>query len=254
MKASLSAEECSRNDRDGNSEVVPRVSAGKDGRMNVTDAVTQRISTRAFLPTPVGEDELRAILDIARWSPSGGNVQPWHVYALSGESMSEFRDALAQDTAANPIGDRPDFHMYPPDLKEPYRSRRFKCGEDLYATIGIPREDKAARLNQMSKNLEFFGAPSALFFAIDKIMGPGQWAHLGMFMQTVALVAQERGLASCMQEFWMTRHQLVRSFFGVPDELQFYCGIAIGHPDREHPINSLRTERAAVGEFTTFRS
>lgn len=224
------------------------------GFMNVTDAVTQRISTRAFLDTPVGADELRAILETARWSPSGGNLQPWHVYALSGDSMNQFIEALRHDAAANPVGDRPDFNMYPPELKEPYRTRRFKCGEDLYATIGIPREDKPARLNQMAKNLEFFGAPAALFFAIDKTMGPGQWAHLGMFMQTVALVAQEHGLATCMQEFWMTRHQLVRSFFAIPEELQFYCGIAIGHADTAHPINSLRTDRAEVEEFTTFLS
>ena len=222
--------------------------------MNVTEAVTKRISTRAFLDTPVGADDLRAILETARWSPSGGNVQPWHVYALSGASMTAFREVLQSDRTAKPAGDRPDFHMYPPELKEPYRSRRFKCGEDLYATIGIPREDKPARLNQMAKNLDFFGAPAALFFAIDKTMGQGQWAHLGMFMQTVALVAQEHGLASCMQEFWMTRHQMVRSFFAVPDELQFYCGIAIGYADTQHPINKLRTDRAAVEEFTTFLS
>lgn len=220
--------------------------------MNVSDAVTNRISVRSFLDTPVGVDELRAVLDTARWAPSGGNTQPWHVYALHGEAMVAFRAALADALAQNPIGDPTEFPMYPPELKEPYRSRRFKCGEDLYATIGIPREDKAARFAQMAKNLEFFGAPSAFFFAIDRQMGPGQWAHLGMFLQTIALVAEERGLGTCMQEFWMLRHTLVRSFFAIPDELQVYCGMAIGHPDRMHPINSLRTERASVDEFATF--
>lgn len=220
--------------------------------MNVTDAVTSRISVRAFLETPVSADELRSLLDTARWSPSGGNTQPWHVYVLQGPAMTAFRAALADDVAANAVGDATEFPMYPPEIKEPYRSRRFKCGEDLYATIGIPREDKGARFAQLAKNYDFFGAPAAFFFAIDRQMGPGQWAHLGMFMQTVALVAQERALATCMQEFWMLRHKLVRSFFAVPDELQLYCGMAIGHADRSHPINSLRTERASVDEFATF--
>jgi nitroreductase len=222
--------------------------------MNVTEAVKTRISTRNFLDTPVSEVQLREILDVSRWSPSGGNVQPWHVYALSGDSMVRFKEAVQEDAAKNPVGDRTEFAMYPPDLKEPYRSRRFKCGEDLYSTINIPREDKGARLNQMAKNYDFFGAPAAFFFAIDRIMGPGQWAHLGMFMQTIALVTEEAGLASCMQEFWMLRHNLVRAYFGIPDELQLYCGMAIGYPDRNHPINSLRTERAAVDEFATFLS
>jgi nitroreductase len=222
--------------------------------MNVTDAVTSRISIRAFLDTPVSEADLRAVLETARWSPSGGNLQPWQVYAVSGQSMGLFKDALAAATADNPIGEPTEFSMYPPELKEPYRTRRFKCGEDLYATINIPREDKPARLAQMAKNYDFFGAPAALFFAIDRTMGPGQWAHLGMFMQTVALVAQEADLGTCMQEFWMLRHGMVRSFFAIPDELQLYCGMAIGHPDTAHPINTLRTDRAPIDDFATFLS
>ncbi len=222
--------------------------------MNVTEALTTRISTRAFLDTPVGEPELRAILDAARWSPSGGNLQPWHVYAISGTGMTAFKSAVKAATDENPIGEPTEFDMYPANLKDPYRARRFKCGEDLYATIGIPREDKPARLAQMSKNYDFFGAPAALFFAIDRTMGPGQWAHLGMFMQSIALVTEEHGMASCMQEFWMLRHGLVRSFFSIPDELQFYCGMAIGYADTAHPINTLRTDRAEVDEFATFRS
>ena len=222
------------------------------GPVHVSDAVAARISIRSFLDRPVTKDELRAVLDVARWSPSGGNTQPWHVYVLHGDAMANFRGRLAEDVAAKPFGDATEFPMYPREIKEPYRSRRFKCGEDLYATIGIPRENKEARLAQMAKNYEFFGAPAAFFFAIDRQMGSGQWAHLGMFMQTIALVAEDHGLGTCMQEFWMLRHTLVRSFFGIPDDLQVYCGMAIGHPDRSHPINSLRTERASVEEFATF--
>ncbi len=222
--------------------------------ISVTDALVGRTSIRAFLDTPVGEPELRSILEAARWSPSGGNLQPWHVYALSGASMAEFKAAVQAASAENPIGEPTEFDMYPRELKDPYRARRFKCGEDLYATIGIPREDKGARLQQLSKNYDFFGAPAALFFAIDRAMGPGQWAHLGMFMQSIALVTYEQGLASCMQEFWMLRHGLVRSFFGIPDEQQVYCGMAIGYANADHPINTLRTDRAEVDEFTTFAS
>ena len=222
--------------------------------MNVTDAVTSRTSIRAFLDTPVTVDDLRSILETARWSPSGGNTQPWHVYGLSGESMHAFKALLADDMGANPLGDKMEFPMYPAEIKEPYRTRRFKCGEDMYATLGIPREDKPARFAQIAKNYEFFGAPAALFFAIDRQMGQGQWAHLGMFMQTVALVAQERGMATCMQEFWMMRHQLVRSFYAIPDDLMVYCGMALGYADPSAPINSLRTDRAPVDEFATFAS
>lgn len=222
--------------------------------MTVEDAVRARMSARAFLDKPVGEAELRALLEVARWSPSGGNCQPWHVYALSGASMAAFRGEVAKAVAESPMGEDSEFHVYPPGIKEPYRTRRYECGEALYKSIGIPREDKLGRLSQLARNYDFFGAPAAFFFALDRQMGPGQWAHLGMLMQTIALVAEERGLATCMQEAWARRHSLVRAFFAIPDELQIYCGMAIGHADTAAPINSWRTTRAEVDEFATFRS
>lgn len=222
--------------------------------MNVAEAVQQRISTRAFLDKPVTEADLRAILEVARWSPSGGNCQPWHVYALSGASMQRFRQEVASAMASDPMGEESEFHIYPPGIKEPYRTRRFVCGEALYKSIGIPREDKAGRLMQLAKNYDFFGAPASFFFALDRQMGPGQWAHLGMLMQTIALVAEEKGLATCMQEAWARRHSLIRRFFAIPDELQLYCGIAVGYKDPDAAINSWRTERAPVDEIATFLS
>lgn len=220
--------------------------------MNVTDAVTQRISARAFLDKPVTETDLRGILEIARWAPSGGNCQPWHVYGLADAGMARFRREFAGVMAANPMGEESEFNVYPPAIKEPYRTRRFKCGEALYAAIDIPREDKTSRLMQLAKNYDFFGAPAAFFFAIDRQMGPGQWAHLGMLMQTIALVAEEKGLATCMQEAWARRHGFIRQFFAIPDELQVYCGLAVGYKDPAAPINSWRTERAPVDEIATF--
>jgi nitroreductase len=222
--------------------------------VDVIEAIQRRRSTRQFLDKPVGEADLRAILEVARWAPSGGNCQPWHVYALSGDSMKRFRAELAAAMETEPLGEAPEFPMYPPQIKEPYKSRRFECGEDLYRSIAIPREDKPARLRQLAKNFEFFGAPAAFFFALDRQMDRGQWAHLGMLMQTICLVAQSRGLATCMQESWMTRHRLVRRFFSIPDDRQFYCGMAVGYADESHPINSWRTTRAPVDEIATFFS
>ena len=52
----------------------------------------------------------------------------------------------------------------------------------------------------------------------------------------------------------MLRHQLVRSFYAIPDDLMVYCGMAVGYADPSAPINSLRTDRAPVDEFATFAS
>lgn len=217
--------------------------------MKVSEALRARISTRAFKPDPVPETLLREILEIARFAPSGGNLQPWRVIAVAGAE----RDAVIALAKANLPGDVGERFVYPPDLWEPHRSRRFKVGEDMYALLGIPREDKAGRLKQFIRNYEFFGAPVGMFFVIDKRMGYCQWAHMGMFMQSIALAALERGVSNCMQECWATLHTPLAAHFGLGETEMIYCGMALGYADASAPINTLRSERAGVDEIAEFR-
>ena len=208
--------------------------------MNVTDAVKRRISARAFRPDPVPGEVLREILELAHQAPSGGNLQPWRVYALTGEPLEEFKARVAARLGSP---DEPEYDVYPSDLWEPFRTRRFQAGEDLYRTIGIPREDKPARLGQFAKNAQFFGAPVGLFFCLERKLGPPQWSDVGMYMQTLMLLAEERGLATCAQEFWSRYHSSVREFLDLPEELMVFSGMSLGYRDDAHPINSLRTRR-----------
>jgi nitroreductase len=220
--------------------------------MNVTDAVRSRMSCRAFLDTPVPLGTLREILDIAKQAPSGGNLQPWQVHVLAGQALREFVGLIRSKLPSQPQGEGTEYAVYPANLKEPYRSRRYQCGEDLYATIAVGREDKLRRLAQFARNYEFFGAPAAMFFVIDRIMGADQWADVGMFMQNVMLLARERGLHTCPQEAWASWHRSVTEFLGLPPEHMLFCGLAIGYRDESAPINALRTARAPLEEFATF--
>ena len=135
--------------------------------MNVTEAVDRRVSVRAFLDRPVPGDLVREILVAAQRAPSGGNLQPWKVHALAGAPL----EALKAKVASNPGGETPEYKVYPDNLWDPFRTRRFECGEDLYATLGIPREDKPARLQQLFRNTRFFGAPVGLFLSLDRKLG-----------------------------------------------------------------------------------
>jgi nitroreductase len=220
--------------------------------MNVSEAITSRITARAFLDKPVPGQVLREILETAKRAPSGGNLQPWHVWVLGGPEMVRFKALIKEKLPANPRGEGTEYNIYPPELKEPYKARRFKCGEDMYATINVPREDKFGRLLNFARNFEFFGAPAAFFFAIDRQMQQGQWADLGMFMQSIMLLARERGLHTCPQEAWAIWHKTIGEFFSIPAELMLFCGMGIGTMDEAHPINTLRTERAPLDEFATF--
>ena len=221
--------------------------------MKVSDALKSRISTRAFLAREVPRATIETILETAKYAPSGGNLQPWRVWVLAGRELAAFRQLIAERLPISPRGEGSEYHVYPPELAEPYRTRRFKCGEDLYATIAIPREDKAGRLRQFARNFEFFDAPVALFFAIDRGMQQGQWADLGMFIQSIMLLAREHGLATCAQEAWAQWHQTIQSYLAIPPELMLFCGMAMGYPDEAAPINRLRTDRAALSELAVFR-
>jgi nitroreductase len=207
--------------------------------MNVTEAVARRVSIRAFRPDPVPGALVREILEAAHRAPSGGNLQPWRVHAIAGEPL----EALKAKVAANLAGEEPEYDVYPPNLWDPFRTRRFECGEDLYATLGIPREDKAGRLQQLFKNTQFFGAPVGVFFSLDRNLGRPQWADVGMYMQTVMLLAVERGLATCAQEFWARYPRTVAEHIALPDDHMLFSGMALGWPDETAPINSLRTRR-----------
>lgn len=221
--------------------------------MKVSDAINSRKSVRAFLDTPVSGEVLRRIIETAKRAPSGGNVQPWHVYVVGGRELIQFRELIQTRMADNPMAEGTEYEIYPPKLKEPYRSRRFKVGEDMYKILGIPREDKTARLMNVAKNYTFFGAPAAMFFAIDRTMQEGQWADLGMFLENIMLLAREEGLDTCAQEAWARWHKTLNEYLEIPEELMFFCGLAIGYADDADPINALETDRAPLGEFATFK-
>jgi len=218
--------------------------------MNVSDAVARRISVRAFKPDPVPLAVLQEILTAAQRAPSGGNLQPWKVYVLTGEPLA----ALSQTAVATALArtEQAEYDIYPKDLWAPLKTRRFECGEDMYARLGISREDKAKRLEWFGRNLQFFGAPVGLFFTVDRRCGPPQWSDVGMFMQTLMLLAVERGLDTCAQEFWATLPKTVQAATGHPDEEMLFSGMSLGYRDDTAPVNELRTRREALDEVAQF--
>ncbi|MGB2219881.1 MAG: nitroreductase [Henriciella sp.] len=221
--------------------------------MDVSSAVSQRISTRAFLDEPIGKQDLADWLQAAQRAPSGGNLQPWRVIVLTGDARQSVVDMAAQTLSKSPRGEPTDRPIYPEAITDTQKARRYRVGEMMYEQLDIPRDDKARRLQWFARNYRFFDAPVALFFIIDEGMGHGQWAHTGMFMQTLALLAEERGWGTCMQECWGTLRASLKSHLELGEHEMVYCGMAVGYPDREASVNQLYTERAKLDEFAEFR-
>ncbi len=220
-------------------------------KVSVSEAVKSRKSIRAFLDTPISDELIREVLSKASRAPSGGNLQPWRVYVLNGDVTERFKAIVRAKVEAGAV-ETPEYNVYPKPLKEPYRSSRFKIGEDMYALLKIPRSDKPARLRRLAHNFWFFDAPAALFCFIDRDMGLPQWSDLGMFLQTVMLLFQEAGVDTCAQESWARWPRTVAEFVGAPPELMLFSGLAIGHRDPQHPVNDLVADREPLDQFATF--
>ena len=221
--------------------------------MNVTEAVQTRRSVRAFLDTPVPGDVLREALSLAARAASGGNLQPWRLFALGGEPLAELKARMRKRLTTGPTSEPLDYDIYPADLWEPYRSERFHVGEQIYALLGIPREDKIGRMRQFARNFEFFGAPAAVFCYVDRRMGRPQWSDLGMYLQTLMLLLRERGLDSCAQECWSIYPRTVAEFLEPAQELMLFCGMAIGYADPHAAVNRLESRRLPLDQFASLR-
>lgn len=220
--------------------------------MDVSTAVALRRSIRSFTGQPVDPALLREVLEKARAAPSGGNLQPWHATVLTGASLDRLNQAMQSALAAPPGSEGPEYRIYPENLPDPWRARRGDNGEALYGALGIPRDDKAGRFAQLARNFTFFGAPAGLFLHMPRLMGPPQWADLGLWLQTVMLLLVEAGLGSCPQEAWSAYPQTVKRLAEIPDDHLLFCGLAIGWPDREAEVNQFPNARATLEETVRF--
>ena len=217
--------------------------------MDVTQALRQRRSVRAFLPDAPPAALVQTLLQEAAQAASGGNLQPWRVVALTGEPLRQVLAAVA--TA--PAEDAPTNQSYPPSLWEPYRTRRFANAEAMYATVGLAREDKAGRLVHFGRNAAFFGAPVGVLICVDRRMGLPQWTDLGIYLQSLMLLAVQHGLASCPQGFWRRYRSVLAPVLQLPEPYEIACGLALGYEDTDAPINTLRTPRAPWQEWGQLR-
>ncbi|MFF7190970.1 nitroreductase [Streptomyces sp. NPDC008222] len=218
--------------------------------MGVYEAVKSRRAVRAFTDRPVPRRTLERVLSAATWSPSGSNIQPWHIYVLTGAPLAELKKRAGERLASGDPWDEPEYEQYPPALKSPYRERRSAFGEQRYGALGIPREDLEARQRAAAANWNCFGAPAALFCYIDRDMGRPQWSDVGMYLQTVMLLLRAEGLHSCPQMAWAKFHKTVAEVLSPPDELILFCGMSIGFEDVT--ASDPRVARAPLDETVTF--
>ncbi len=224
--------------------------------ISVAQAITSRMSVRAFTSQAVAREVISDLLQTASRAPSGTNTQPWKVYVLQGASQASLVEKVC--AAHDAIRAQPElaadyreaYDYYPEKWVSPYIDRRRENGWGLYGLLGIGKGDKDKMHAQQQRNFKFFDAPVGLMFTIDKVMGRGSLVDCGMFMQNIMVAARGQGLHTCPQAAWNGFANIILPHVGAgPDEM-LVSGMALGYADESEAVNTFRTPRVSVEEFT----
>lgn len=224
----------------------------------VDEAITSRISARAFTQEPVPRALLEQILEVASRAPSGTNTQPWKVYVLQGAS----RDSLVEKicTAHDAVRANPElaknykeeYDYYPTQWISPFIDRRRENGWSLYGLLGIGKADKDKMHAQHQRNYKFFDAPVGLMFTVNRVMGRGSMLDVGMLLQNVMVSARGHGLHTCPQAAWNGFANIIMPHIGAGEDEMLVCGMSLGYADETDKVNTFHTPRVPAAEFTTW--
>ena len=219
--------------------------------MNISQALTQRHSVRAFTDQVVNQQQIEQLLTTASQAPSGANTQPWQVAVITGNTKRDLQDRL-QHAFKTGLQQQPDYQYYPIEWHLPYLTRRRECGLQLYRSLNIHKGDTERRQAQWAANYRAFDAPVMLLFFMDAAMQTGSYLDYGMFLQSVMLAAMGQGLASCPQAAMAEYPDVIRETLGYPNDKVVICGIALGYEDTAAPVNNYRTPREPTSGFTHY--
>lgn len=219
--------------------------------MHLDEALKARISARAFKPDPVPLALVKEILDLAKHSPSGTNIQPWKVHVVAGDVRRRLEEEVLAHRETDPADKGAEFPRTS-KRKEPYTTRMRTLGKEMYGLLGIPKGDTDANWRQWGRNYQFFDAPVGLIFTIDKDLDCMSFLDIGIFMQSIMLAAKARGLDTCSQGAWNGFWTVTRRVLNVSDDEYIVCGMSLGYADETAPVNTLIAEREPVESFATF--
>lgn len=239
-----------------NRHAAPPSNAFSEIKDVVDWSISTRRSVRAFLDQDVPREDIESILNVAKYSASGMNIQPWKVHVVTGSTKSRLSGRIAEMEANPSLSSNLDepYQYYPREWVTPYIERRRKVGWDLYGLLGIEKGDKERMHVQHGRNYAFFNAPVGLFFTMDRSLEVGSFIDCGMFLQSVMIAARGRNLHTCVQAAFLKYHKVIAAELGIDDSQILICGMSLGSADPQGIENSLSTERETVESFTTFHN
>ena len=221
--------------------------------MNISEAILSRRTVRGFLAKEVPEDILREIFDVARFSASNCNTQPWNLTVVSGELRQQLEREILEEISSG-LEPAPAFKPGDSDLSGVYKERQHQCAAEYYGTMRIERSDKQARQELLLKNWSFFGAPHVGILSMPKTMGATNAIDIGIYLQSIMLLLVEYGLASCPQGALAYYPNAIHKLCDIPQDQGIICGLSFGYADQDALINTVKMPRADLSDTVTFLS
>lgn len=215
---------------------------------SLKELLNQRHSCRAFLPTPVPREDIETLLNAARRAPSGANLQPGMFHVYTGHPLRQLTEELSRYSETHPA-EPLQYDYFPQPMPQFLKQRQREAGYALYQALGIEKRDIAGRRRQFSANYRFFDAPVGIVVTINNDMGAGCYMDLGMSLMSLFLAATELGYGSCGIGALAYYGQYVHQYLELPNHQQVVCGIALGRPKSDAPVNGFRTQREPLDNF-----
>ena len=220
--------------------------------MQFDEVIQGRRSIRGYQDKPVSKQLIEEILALAMRAPSSMNTQPWNFYVLTGEPLDRIRAGNTERNLEGVPHSR-EFRIGQPFVGQ-HRDRQVGVAKQLFAAMGIAREDKDARLDWVLRGFRQFDAPVCVIITYDRVLADSDDTAFDCGAVTTALVnaAWSRGLGAVINSQGIMQSPVVREHAGIAEDQVIMKAVAIGWPDDTFPANAVVSERKSVDEAAIF--
>jgi nitroreductase len=220
--------------------------------MNFEELVMSRRSVRGYQRRPVAREVIEEIIEVAKGAPSSMNSQPWHLHVLTGAPLEEVRRRNTEMMLAGAKPNR-DIVTHGP-YEGVHRDRQVAIAKQLFASMGIARDDKPKRQDWVMRGFRQFDAPVSMVLTYDRVLDPGATPHfdLGALSYGIVLAAWDRGLGTVINGQGIMRSDIVRDVANIPDDEVIMTCIAMGYPDQDFSANAVKSVREDNASFVKY--